>query len=110
MRDWLILLGIGVGTYVLRVAFLVTANVTAPAKVTKALTYVGPAVLAAIAVPALVAPSGAVSVAATVPSVVAGVAAWLLWRRTQRLAVALLGGLATWWTALAAAASVFGGP
>jgi|tagenome__1003787_1003787.scaffolds.fasta_scaffold20936691_2 branched-subunit amino acid transport protein len=106
MRDWLILLGVGVGTYVLRVAFLVTADRVAPAKVTKALAYVGPAVLAAIAVPALFAPRGAISVAETVPSLVAGLAAWLLWRRTQLVAVSLLGALGVWWAALAAATLV----
>jgi branched-subunit amino acid transport protein len=61
------------------------------------LPHVGPSVLAAITMPALIAPRGELSVVDTVPSLLAAAAAWLLWRRTASLPVALLGGLVLWW-------------
>ena len=64
----LVLAVIGIGTYGLRAAFVVTLRGQPPPPVARLLPHIGPAVLAAIAVPALVAPAGAVSAAATLPS------------------------------------------
>lgn len=99
MRELLVLVAIGLGTYAMRAAFLVTATREPPARLGRLLPYVGPAVLAAITVPALLAPRGEVSVVATVPSLLAGSAAWVLWRRTKSLPLALFCGLALSWLA-----------
>jgi len=72
VHELLVLALIGLGTYAMRAAFLVMAHRAPPAPVTRLLPYVGPAVLAAIVVPAFVAPHGA---------------------------IALFGGLAVWWIA-----------
>jgi branched-subunit amino acid transport protein len=90
---------IGIGTYVMRAVFVVTAGREPPARVARLLPFVGPAVLAAITVPALLAPRGTVSLAETVPALLAAAAAWLLWRRTAILPLALFGGLGVWWLA-----------
>lgn len=97
----LITLGmIGLGTYAMRAVFLVTARHQPPAAVARLLPCVGPAVLAAITLPALVAPRGSVSLAETLPALLAAVAAWMTWRYTNRnLPIALFGGLALWWLA-----------
>ena len=63
------------------------------------LPHIGPAVLAAITVPALIAPRGSVSVADTVPALLAAAIAAAAWRRTTSLPVALFGGLGAWWIA-----------
>lgn len=97
MRELLILAAIGIGTYAMRAVFLATATVDPPARLARLLPHVGPAVLAAITLPALLAPRGEVSWAETVPSLVAALAAWALWRRTTNLPLALFGGLAVWW-------------
>jgi branched-subunit amino acid transport protein len=99
VAELLVLVLIGVGTYAMRAVFVVTAGREPPARVARLLPFVGPAVLAAITVPALLAPRGTVSVAETVPALVAAAAAWLLWRRTAILPLALFGGLAAWWLA-----------
>lgn len=99
MRELLVLVAIGVGTYAMRAVFLVTARSEPPAPVARLLPHVGPAVLAAIALPALLAPRGVVSVAESVPALVAAAVTWWLWRRTGRLPVALFGGLTAWWLA-----------
>jgi branched-subunit amino acid transport protein len=90
---------IGLGTYVMRAAFLVTARHDPPAPVARVLPFVGPAVLAAITVPALLAPRGEMSAAETLPSLLAAGVAWVLWRRTTNLPIALFGGLVLWWLA-----------
>lgn len=93
MAELLILAAVGLGTYALRAVFLVTARPEPPAPLARLLPYVGPAVLAAITVPALLAPRGTISVTDTVPAVLAAGAAWLLWRWTRSLPIALFGAL-----------------
>lgn len=97
MRELLILVAIGVGTYAMRAAFLVRAKAEPPAALARVLPHVGPAVLAAITVPALLAPHNTIALATTVPAVLAAAAAWLLWSRTRNLPIALFGGLALSW-------------
>ncbi|WP_136708986.1 AzlD domain-containing protein [Agromyces sp. H66] len=97
MRDLIVLAVVGAGTYALRAAFLLTADARPPALLERFLPYVAPAVLAAIAVPGLLAPRGIVSVGETLPAVVAAAVTWLLWARFKQLPVALIGGLALWW-------------
>jgi branched-subunit amino acid transport protein len=87
----------GLGTYVERVIFLVTKKVRPPARSLRYLPLVGPAVLGAIAVPGIFAPSGEISFAQTVPAVIAALVAWLLWRWTKQLVIGLVAGLAVWW-------------
>jgi branched-subunit amino acid transport protein len=97
MGELLTLVAIGVGTYLMRAAFLVTAGRRPPAPVARALPHVGPAVLAAITVPALVAPHGTVSLGDTPPALLAAGIAWMAWRHTTNLPTALFGGLTVWW-------------
>jgi branched-subunit amino acid transport protein len=98
VAELLTLAVIGVGTYAMRAAFLVTARQQPPAPVRRLLPYIGPAVLAAIALPAFVAPHGSVSFTGTVPALFAAVVAWIAWRCAKKnLPIALFGGLAVWW-------------
>ena len=98
MAELLTLAVIGVASYAMRAAFLVTARHQPPAPVRRLLPYIGPAVLAAIALPAFVAPRGSVSFIGTVPALLAAVVAWMAWRCAQKnLPIALFGGLAVWW-------------
>ena len=99
MDELLTLVVIGVGTYAMRAAFLVTARRQPPALVTRLLPHIGPAVLAAITLPALIAPRGSVSIADTVPALLAAAIAAVAWRCTKSLPVALFGGMAVWWLA-----------
>jgi branched-subunit amino acid transport protein len=100
MTELLVLALIGLGTYAMRAAFLVTAHRQPPAAVARLLPYVGPAVLAAITAPALVAPHGTIAVADTAPALVAAAVACLAWLLLRRnLPIALFGGLAAWWMA-----------
>ncbi len=97
MLDLVALLVSGLVTYLERAAFLVTKKVRPPAVALRYLPLVGPAVLGAIAVPGILAPTGVVSFAETVPAVIAAVVAVLLFRLTKQLAIGLAAGLAVWW-------------
>jgi len=102
MRELIVLLLVGAGTYLMRAAFLLTADARPPKALSRFLPHVGPAVIAAITVPLLVAPRGTVSVEETLPALAAAAATWMLWRRTEKLPTALLGGLGLWWLLIAA--------
>jgi branched-subunit amino acid transport protein len=97
--ELLTLVAIGVGTYAMRAVFLVTARHRPPERVSRLLPHVGPAVLAAITLPALVAPHGSVSLVETAPALLAAAVAYVVWRRFPSLPPALFGGLAVWWLA-----------
>jgi branched-subunit amino acid transport protein len=101
VRELLIIAAIGLGTYAMRAAFLVTSRAKPPAAVTRLLPHVGPAVLAAYTLPALLAPRGVMSPAESLPALGAAVVAWACWRRTRRLPVAMFAGLALWWLLIA---------
>ena len=106
MRELAILVVIGLGTYLMRVSFLIVAGSGPPRRLARLLPHLGPAVLAALVVPPLVAPHGHAAVAETVPALIAALGCWLLWRRTARLPLALFGGLGLWWLALWAVAAL----
>ncbi|MCW0214781.1 MAG: AzlD domain-containing protein [Pseudonocardia sp.] len=89
----LVLVVIALGTYAMRAAFLVTARARPPAALARMLPNVGPAVLAAITLPALLAPRGHITPTDTVPALVAAAVAALVWRRTRSLPLALFAGL-----------------
>ena len=102
MREWFVLLAVGVGTYLMRVAFLVSHRTTPPATVQRALPFVGPAVLGAMVMPALILPGGSLSLRETVPALVAAAACGLIWWRYASMPLALLAGLLAAWAAGAA--------
>lgn len=91
----------GIVTFVTRALFLVSKRLRPPKRVEKYLPLVGPAVLAAIAVPGILAPRGEVNLVDTVPAVVSAVVTWLVWRLTKQIALGLLAGLLIWWGILA---------
>ena len=97
MRELLILVAVGAGTYAMRAVFLVTPRSAPPRRVSRLLPHIGPAILAAITLPTLLAPRGEISAGETLPALLAAGTAWLLWRRTRSLPLALFGGLGIWW-------------
>jgi len=101
MLDALAIALSGLVTYVTRAIFLVSRRLRPPRRSARYLPLVGPAVLGAIALPGIVAPTGEISLAETLPALVAAVVAALLWRWTRQLVIGLGAGLAVWWGVLA---------
>lgn len=95
MREWLVLLAVGVGTYAARAAFLVILPAEPSPLVSRALAHVPAAVLAAVTVPALAAPGGEAGLTTTVPALAAAAVCFAVWRRTSSFPGALLTGLLT---------------
>ena len=98
----------GIVTFVSRAIFLVSKKLRPPKRVERYLPLVGPAVLAAIAVPGILAPRDAITLVDTVPAVIAAVVTWLVWRFTKQIALGLLAGLLLWWGIIAAMVFLFG--
>jgi branched-subunit amino acid transport protein len=90
---WTILLA-GAGTYTLRASFLVAADrlVDLPPLVNRILRQIPPAVLAALTVPALVRPEGALDL--WQPELLAGVVAAFVSWRTRSVPATLVVGMA----------------
>jgi branched-subunit amino acid transport protein len=65
---WVLMLTLGLATYAMRVAFFVGCKRPLPHRLQQALRFVPPAVLAALAVPALLSPGGVFSM----PRLIAG--------------------------------------
>jgi branched-subunit amino acid transport protein len=97
MLDLIAILLAGLVTYIERAVFLVTKKVRPPRRALRYLPLVGPAVLGAIAVPGILAPRGELSLAETIPAVLAAVLAVLLWRWTKQIVIALAAALVLWW-------------
>lgn len=106
MREWVAFVVIGLGTYALRAVFLAT-RLEPPARLARGLPYVGPAVLAAIVVPAIIAPAGTASPSATPLALAAAAITCALWHWTRSFPAALGAGMVSWW-ALTAAATLTG--
>ena len=91
MTAWVVVIVVGVATFAMRFVFIALfGKIAIPMWLERSLRYVAPSVLAAIAVPAVLAPNGVVA----------------LW--TPLLPAAIIGALAAWLTKSIGAAIVFG--
>lgn len=90
---WVAIILSGIGTYAMRASFLVFAHRLAdvPPGVQRLLRQIPPAALAAIVVPALLAPEGEVDL--WQPRFVAGLVAAIVAWRTKNIALTLVVGL-----------------
>ncbi len=98
MRAWLAVVLIGVGTFATRLSFIAAlGRAKLPDWIPHALRYVPSAVLAALTIPAVVAPSGELALSLANErigaAVVAGVIAWM----TKNPAFTVVAGMATLW-------------
>ena len=94
----LIVVVIGVGTYLTRLSFVAAfARSGVPAWMAAPLRYVAPAVLAAIVAPAVIAPEGVVDVTGSNPKFFAGVLALVVAIRTKSVSWTIVVGMASLW-------------
>lgn len=96
MTMWIVVIAAGIATFAMRFSFVALfGRINVPPTLEEALRYVAPAVLAALTVPAVVAPGGAFDPwNAFVPAaVIGGVAAW----RTRSIGASILIGLPALW-------------
>jgi len=98
MRIWLLIVATGAITFGLRLSFIwLAAGRSFPARARQLLSYVAPAVLAAIVVPGLVASQGSVDLSLGNPRLLAGAAAIAVaWKTRDALITTTFGMLALW--------------
>ncbi len=96
MSMWFVVIAAGIATFAMRFSFIALfGRVGVPVPLERALRYVAPAVLAAITVPAIVAPGATFDPwNAFVPAaILGGIAAW----RTKSIGAAIIVGLPALW-------------
>ena len=94
---WLLIAGMALLTFLLRSSFLLAAgSLKLPPLLRRSLTYVPPAVLAAIVVPALAQPSGTALGPVDVRLAAGAVAAVVAWRTHSIVATFSVGMLVLW--------------
>lgn len=99
MSVWLLIVGAGIGTYLLRVSMVaLLSNVETPVWVDRITSFVMPAAFAALAASAVLRAGGVASVE-SVPRVVAILVAIAVAHRTRSTPLTLTAGLGALWIA-----------
>lgn len=96
---WLLVIGLSIGTYLLRASFLLGAQLFGglPPAAERVLRFVPTAVLVGLAVPSIVLLDGAVAIELSNPRVLAGaIAVVVAWRTEDMLATVGVGMIAFW--------------
>ncbi len=98
MSTWLAIAGVAASTFLLRASFIVFADPQRfPRRFRQALTFVPPAVLAAIVVPGLLLLDGAIDMGPDNPRWLAGVLAIAVGARTRSAMAAIATGMVALW-------------
>lgn len=98
MGAWLIIVAIGLGTYLTRLSFVaVFGRFGVPSWLALPLRYVGPAVLAALVAPAVIAPNDAIDMSSGNPRFFAAAVAVLVALRTKSVAWTIVAGMGALW-------------
>ena len=98
MTLWLIIIGMGIITYAIRLSLIVLlGRVDVPVIVQRALRFVPPAVLSAIIFPELLRPGGALDISPGNARLIAGVVAALVAWRTKNVILTIAVGMAVLW-------------
>jgi len=98
MSPWLIVILVGIGTYLTRLSFVgILGDREIPAAVERPLRLVAPAVIAAIAIPELVAPADTIDISFDNLRLLAGIVAILVAWRTRSMGWTIGVGMATLW-------------
>ena len=98
MTLWLIIIGMGIVTYAIRLSLIVLlGRVEVPPLVQQALRFVPPAVLSAIVFPELLQPGGTLDISFGNARLFAGVLAALVAWRTKNMLLTIGVGMAALW-------------
>ncbi len=98
MSAWLVIVGVGLVTFLTRASFIVFADPHRfPRAFRVALAFVPPAVLAAIVVPGLLMPQGTLDLTLANPRWLAGLAAIAIAARTRSALATIAAGMAALW-------------
>ena len=98
MSAWLIVLLVGLGTYLTRLSFIgILGDREIPTYVERPLRLVAPAAIAAIAIPELVAPTGTVNIGLDNLRLIAGLVAIATAWKTRSIGWTIASGMTSLW-------------
>lgn len=98
MTEWIVIAGAGAVTFLMRASFILFADPQKfPHGFRVALAFVPPAVLAAIVLPGLASPAGALDLTLANPRWIAGLVAIGVAMRMRNPLASILAGMATLW-------------
>ena len=98
MSTWIAIAGVAAATFLLRASFIVFADPhKVPRRFRQALTFVPPAVLAAIVVPGLLLHGGAIDLSGGNPRWIAGAVAIVVGARTRNALASIATGMVALW-------------
>ncbi|SRR5690606_37365187 len=98
MTLWLLIIGMGVITFLLRLALIIsTGHFTMPERLRQGLQYVPAAVLSAIIFPELLMPDGALDVSMNNARLLAGLLAIVVAWRTKNVLLTIAAGMVALW-------------
>ena len=96
MNLWLIIIGMGVITYAIRLSMIVmSGQIQLSDQLQRALRYVPPAVLSAIILPEMVQPGGTLDLSLGNERLLAGIIAGLVAWRSRNVVATIIAGMAT---------------
>ena len=98
MNDWIVILGMGVITHVLRLSMILTSGrLTIPESLQRALRFAPAAVLSAIILPEMLQPAGALDISLGNERLLAGLVAIVVAWRTQNMILTVAVGMIVLW-------------
>jgi branched-subunit amino acid transport protein len=99
MTIWLIMTALAVGTFLIRISFiLLLSDRDVPALLSSALRFIPPAVLLALVIPQILTRQGVMQISLANPQVIAGIVASVVAWRTRSVLFTILSGMLVLWT------------
>ncbi len=99
MTVWLIMIALAVGTFLIRISFiLLLTNREVPPLISRALRFVPPAVLSALVIPQILTRNNSLLISFTNPQLLAGIVAAMVAWRTRNVLFTILSGMIVIWT------------
>jgi branched-subunit amino acid transport protein len=98
MNIWLIMIGIGLGTFLIRLSFIALfGQREIPPLLRRSMRFIPASVLSALVVPQILTHEGAVDISVTNPFMIAGIIAGLVAWRTKNVLLTILSGMVVLW-------------
>ena len=98
MTIWLIMLALAVGTFLIRISFIMLlSNREVHPLITRALRFVPAAVLSALVVPQILTRANSLRISPSNPQLIAGVVAGVIAWRTKNVLMTILAGMIVLW-------------
>ena len=98
MTIWLIMIGLAIGTFLIRISFILfLGKREVPALLAKSLRFIPASILSALVVPQILTRDNALQISVANPQLIAGIVAGIVAWRTKNVLFTILSGMAVLW-------------